>query len=216
MSDWVTISSLLTAGGTTVLAIATFSSIRSANRAARVAEQSLLAGVRPVLIPSREDDPSERAGFGDGVILTVPGHGAVAEVRDEVVYMAAGIRNAGAGLAVIHGWHVSVIDTPRVPDRPELEEFRRQQLDIYIPAGDPGFWQGALRDENDPARAAITQALENDERLALDLLYGDYEGGQRTIVRFNVVSDPELDHRMLRVLRYWNVDGDDPREAYTP
>ena len=46
MTDWVTISSLATAGGTLVLAVATFSSVRSANRSARVAERSLLAGLR--------------------------------------------------------------------------------------------------------------------------------------------------------------------------
>src|ERR1039457_6034019 len=44
MADWVTISSLATAGGTLVLAVATFSSVRSANRSARVAERSLLVG----------------------------------------------------------------------------------------------------------------------------------------------------------------------------
>ncbi|HXY84557.1 MAG TPA: hypothetical protein VEH52_03665 [Gaiellaceae bacterium] len=51
MADWVTISSLATAGGTLVLAGATFASVRSANRASRVAEQSLLAGLRPLLEP---------------------------------------------------------------------------------------------------------------------------------------------------------------------
>jgi hypothetical protein len=71
----VTISSLGTAGGTLVLAVATFSSVRSANRAARAAERSLLAGLRPVLIPSREDDPEERVTFGDGYRF----HGAVLE-----------------------------------------------------------------------------------------------------------------------------------------
>jgi hypothetical protein len=65
MADWVTISSLATAGGTLVLAVATFSSVKSANRSARVAERSLLAGVRPVLIPSREDDPVQHVRFGD-------------------------------------------------------------------------------------------------------------------------------------------------------
>ncbi len=58
MADWVTISSLATAGGTLVLAVATFSSVRSANRSARIAEQSLLLGLRPILIPSRDEDPS--------------------------------------------------------------------------------------------------------------------------------------------------------------
>ncbi len=40
--DWTTISSLATAGGTRVLGLATFASVRSANRAARAAENPLL------------------------------------------------------------------------------------------------------------------------------------------------------------------------------
>ncbi len=63
MLDWVAISSLATAGGTLVLALATFSSVKSANRSARVAERSLLAGLRPVLIPSKDKDPPERVRF---------------------------------------------------------------------------------------------------------------------------------------------------------
>jgi len=35
--DWVTISALATAGGTLILAVSTFASVRSANRAARAA-----------------------------------------------------------------------------------------------------------------------------------------------------------------------------------
>jgi hypothetical protein len=54
-----------------VLAVATFSSVRSANRSARVAERSLLVGLRPILIPSREDDPPERIRFGDNQTLIV-------------------------------------------------------------------------------------------------------------------------------------------------
>ncbi|HJX49444.1 MAG TPA: hypothetical protein VJ375_16505, partial [Gaiellaceae bacterium] len=48
MADWVTISARATAGGTLVLAGATFASVRSANRAARAAERSMLAGMRPL------------------------------------------------------------------------------------------------------------------------------------------------------------------------
>lgn len=99
MTDWVTAtSSLATAGGTLVLAVATLSSVRSANRSARVAELSLLTGMRPVLIPSREEDPPERVRFGDSHMLSVPGHGAAIEVAGDDVYMALGLRNGGAGL----------------------------------------------------------------------------------------------------------------------
>lgn len=65
MLDWVTISSLATAGGTLVLAVATFGSVRSANRAARVAEQTLLEGLRPLVVTSRLQDPPEKVSFMD-------------------------------------------------------------------------------------------------------------------------------------------------------
>ena len=71
MADWVTISALATAGGTLVLAGTTYASVRSANRAARVAETSLLAGLRPLLVQSSEDDSALRANFADGVVLVV-------------------------------------------------------------------------------------------------------------------------------------------------
>ena len=41
MNDWTTVSSLATGVGTLVLAVATFASVRSANRAAHAAERSL-------------------------------------------------------------------------------------------------------------------------------------------------------------------------------
>ena len=51
LTDWVTIASLATAAGTLVLAVATFSSVRSSSRSARIAEQALLADQRPLLMP---------------------------------------------------------------------------------------------------------------------------------------------------------------------
>ena len=211
MADWVTISSLATAGGTLVLAIATFSSVRSANRSARVAERSLLAGVQPLLIPSREDDPPERIMFGEGHRVTVEGHGGVIEVVDGRIYMAIGLRNAGAGIAVLHGWHVAPYQLGTTHERPQLEEFRRQQRDLYIPAGGDGFWQGAIRDPADPSYQGLHAAAEDGKRLTLDLLYSDHEGGQLAIARFGVTVDEEGSRRSANVLRYWNIDRDDPR-----
>jgi hypothetical protein len=124
-----------------VLAVATFSSVRSANRSARVAERSLLAGQQPVLIPSRDDDPVERLRFGDEQLLTVPGHGAAIEVGREAIYLAIALRNGGAGLAVIHGWRVQARESGQ-DARPELGDFRRQQIDLYIPASETGYWLG--------------------------------------------------------------------------
>ncbi len=211
MADWTTISSLATAGGTLVLAFATFGSVRSANRAARVAELSLLAGLRPLLIPSREEDAPERVRFGDGVILTVPGHGGAVRLENDHVYMAIALRNGGTGLAVIHGWNIEVAERISERSRPSVDDFRRQQRDLYIPAGDTGFWQGAVRERSDPQYRVLRDAAERRHRVMVDLLYGDHEGGQRAIVRFGISDWPEMEGERAEVLRYWNVDRDDPR-----
>jgi len=224
MADWVTISSLATAGGTLVLAVATFSSVKSANRSARVAERSLMVGLRPVLIPSREDDPLERIRFGDGQIVQVPGHGGTAEVHNDIIFLAVALRNGGSGLGVVHGWRArgrrdrNMSGEGRAVEAPDLDEFRAQQLDIYIPAGDSGFWQGAMRDPAMPGYDEVRSSLENGGGVQLDLLYGDHEGGQRTIARFVIAPWPTDDDRpaienamRATVIRYWTVDGHDPR-----
>ena len=226
MADWVTISSLATAGGTLVLAVATFSSVRSANRSARVAERSLMIGMRPVLIPSREDDLLERIRFGDGQIVEVPGHGGAVEARDGNIFLALGLRNGGSGPALIHGWRArerwdSQIPGPargRALEAPDVGEFRQQQLDLLIPAGDSGYWQGAFRDPTEPGYDEVQKSLQDGNPIQVDLLYGDHEGGQRTIARFVIApwptedDRPPIDHPMRAiVVRYWTVDGQDPR-----
>ncbi len=174
-----------------MLAVATFSSVRSANQSARVAERSLLAGLRPVLIPSREDDPPELVRFGDQQVLHLRGHGGAIAIGDGVVYLALALRNGGSGLGVIHGWRVKPRASfqpgrgEQMPDeRPPLEQFRRQAVDLYIPAGDRGYWLGALRDPAEPIYDIVRHATTGTDGLQIDLLYGDHEGGQRTIVRF--------------------------------
>jgi hypothetical protein len=216
VADWVTISSLATAGGTLVLAVATFSSVKSANRAARVAERSLFAGLQPVLIPSREEDPMERIRFGDEQFLNVPGHGGAVEEHDGRVYMAIALRNGGSGLAVLHAWRARprssfTPGTGATDPAPDLSEFRRQQLDLYIPAGDTGFWQGAMRDPEEAGYAEVLATVRAQELLQIDLLYGDYEGGQRAIVRFVISPWPEVEGERAYVIKYWNLDRDDPR-----
>src|SRR4051812_39677812 len=104
MADWSTIASLATAGGTLVLAVATFTSVRSANRAARVAEQSLMTRLRPLVVPSRFDDPPEKVGFMDDHWVRVPGGCATAEVENDIVYLTMALRNVGPGIAVLDRW----------------------------------------------------------------------------------------------------------------
>ena len=208
-ADWVTISALATAAGTLVLAAATFASVRSANRAARVAERSLLAGLRPVLMPSRLDDPPQKVGFADDkYLLTKGGHGA-AEATDDVVYLAMSIRNAGAGIAVLHGWYLHPERRTRDERPPPLETFNRLTRDIYVPAADLGFWQGVFRDPAAPGFADAAEAVREHRAMTVDVLYGDHEGGQRTVTRFGFM--PRDDGWLLAGARHWNVDRDDPR-----
>ena len=210
MADWVTISALATAGGTLVLAGATFASVRSANRAARVAERSLLAGLRPLLMPSRLDDPPQKISFVDDKLLVAKGGDGAAEASSEAVYLAISLRNAGTGIAVLHGWRFRPERRLADNNPPPLEEFSRLTRDIYVPAGDVGFWQGAFRDPAAPEFAAAAAAIAARGMLTVDILYGDHEGGQRTISRFALL--PRDDGGWIAAAaRHWNVDRDDPR-----
>lgn len=101
MADWVTISLLAIAGGTLVLAAATFASVRSANRSARVAELALQEQRRPVLVHPRTDDAAETIGFSEGHWLTVRGGGAAVEAVGNAVYLALSLRNVGSGTGSI-------------------------------------------------------------------------------------------------------------------
>ncbi|HET8672052.1 MAG TPA: hypothetical protein VFL87_00325 [Thermoleophilaceae bacterium] len=210
MADWATISSLATAGGTLVLAVATFASVRSANRSARVAERSLLLGLRPVLIPTYETDRPEEIVFGDEHSFRLHGATAAVEEADGNVYLAIPLRNVGAGLAVLHGWHLAR-GRPSAGDRPpDLDRFRQQFRDLYIPAGDTGYWQGGIRDESDPFIEDARAAALAREPITIDLLYGDWEGGQRTISRFVMTSGEGVDWP-VRVVRHWRVEEADSR-----
>jgi hypothetical protein len=212
MANWETISALATGAGTLVLAVATFGAVKSGNRSARVAERALLAQQRPVLATSREDDPPERIMFGDRQWVTVTGHGAALEAVDGRVYMALPLRNIGLGIAVLHGWIVRVGPLSGQGEQPpDVSEFRRQIRDLYVPSGDTGFWQGAIRDADDPDHAAILEAAQNRDPVVVLLLYGDHEGGQRTIARFTITRDEDNEHLISSVGRYWNIDRDDPR-----
>lgn len=210
MTDWVTISALATAGGTLVLAAATFASVRSSNRSARATERALLAGIRPVMVPSRPEDPPEKVGFADDHFVRVPGGQAVAEVADGAIYFAIALRNVGTGLAVLDRWDFRAERATADTAFGNPADYRRLTRDIYIAGGDLGFWQGALRDASDPAFAAARTAIADRASMTIDLLYGDHEGGQRTVTRFALLPAGE-DAWMAVASRHWNLDRSDPR-----
>lgn len=202
--DWVSIAGVATAAGTLVLAVATFGATRSANRAARIAEESLLAGLRPALVPSRPEDPPEEVSWGDEHTISLPGGSAWMEEFDGNVYMALGLRNVGAGLAVLRGYRVE----PGRPDASaphgEADDFRRQQLDLYVPAGDASYWQASLRDADDELLPPLRAAVASGEILGLELLYTDHRGSQPTITRF-ALRPGEAAQRRPRVMRHWTA-----------
>src|SRR5262245_20759945 len=107
---------------------------RSANRAARTAERTLMAGLRPLLVPSRLEDLSDKIIWMDDHWATLASGRASVELVDGRVYLALSLRNDGAGIAVLQGWHPTPEYLPGQPHAP-LDQFRRQVRDLYIPAG---------------------------------------------------------------------------------
>ncbi len=211
-TDWATISSLVTGAGTLVLAVATFASVRSSNRSARIAEAALQEQRRPVLAPSRFDDPVQKIMFVEGHWVKAAGGRAAVEDVDGTVYLAISLRNVGSGIGVLQAWSIrpgTVASARQMPTHAPLEEFRLQTRDLYIPAGDIGMWQGALRHPDDSVRAAVAEAIDSGDGLLLELLYSDQVGGQRTITRFALT--PMNDSWLANVSRHWYLDWDGPR-----
>jgi hypothetical protein len=219
--DWATVASAATAVGTLVLALATFSVVRSGRRSAQATETALMAGIRPMLLPSRLEDSEQKVSFADDHWVHVGGGRAVAEATTEAIYLVMSVRNVGNGLAVLDRWDLD----PSV-DRPghtveairhagqrnprDIAQFRRLTRDLYVPAGDLGFWQGALRDPSEPLFTATSQAIAERRPMMLDLLYGDQQGGQRTISRFTF-RPVGADQWLAIISRHFNIDRPDPR-----
>jgi hypothetical protein len=209
--DWVTVSSLATAAGTLVLAVATFSAVRSSNRSARIAEMALQEQRRPLLAPSRLEDPKQKIMFLEGNWVNASGGHGVVEHIDGMVYLAISLRNVGSGIAVCQGWTVRAGpgSSLNYPTHPPVEEFRLQSRDLYVPVGDIGMWQGALRNPDDPVRAAVVDAIETGQQITVELLYSDQVGLQRTISRFGLI--PAGDTWLASLSRHWYLDWEGPR-----
>ena len=209
--DWSTISSLVTGAGTLVLAIATFAAVRSANRSARIAETALQEQRRPVLAQSRLADPVQKLMFVEGLWLSASGGHAAAEHTNGNVYLAVSLRNVGSGIGVCQGWAVraGLGSSLSMPTHLPEEEFRLQTRDLYVPAGDIGMWQGALRHPDDAVRAQVVEAIETGQPISIDLLYSDQVGQQRAISRFGLF--PAGDTWIVSLNRHWYLDWDGPR-----
>ena len=215
MLDWATISSLATAGGTLVLAVATFAAVKSSQRSARIAEVALQEQRRPLFAQSRNDDPTQKIMFGDQHWVTVEGSRGAAEHMDGTVYLVMSLRNIGAGIGVCQAWCVRPgLQRSGNEHLPE-DQYRAQLRDLYIPAGDVGLWQGAIRDADDPQHREIADAIARNEPLAIELLYSDQVGEQRTISRYALIpfsrEDSEEVSWIVSGNRHWYLDRAGPR-----
>ncbi len=213
-TDWTTIASFATAVGTLVLAVATFSAVRSSNRSARIAEEAFQVNLRPVLVTSRREDPMQKIRWVDDHWARLDGSQASVEMVDGSIYLAISLRNVGPGLGVIFGWSVLTV-LVRTNEVPHVapEDFRMQTRDLYIAPGDIGFWQAAIREAGDPDYAALSRDVLDVQPFTIDVLYGDHEGGQRTITRFGMIPLQTGDDTKWfpNVARHWNLDRPDPR-----
>ena len=71
-----------------------------------VGAAELLNGLRPILLPSNWSDAPQKVRFMEGKWMVVQGGHAALEIADNTVYLLMSVRNAGAGVAVLHGWHL--------------------------------------------------------------------------------------------------------------
>jgi len=208
MTDWSAISNGATGAGTLVLALATFASVRSSNRSARVAERALSLGMRPVLVPARLEDREEKIFWSDDHYEKLRGGHVVATIDGENIYLAMSVRNVGNGIGVLQGWHVEARDQNLSIEPRDLALFREQTRDLYVPPGDLSFWQAGLRDPEDERYKIAHNAIVNREAFIVHLLYSDHEGGQRTITRF--AAFPISEERWLSsVSKHWFLDRHD-------
>ena len=164
-----------------------------------------------MLAPSRLDDPLQKLMFVDQHWISAAGGRAAVEQLDGSVYLGISLRNVGSGIGVCQGWTVrSGFGTSRtMPTHAALDEFHLQTRDLYVPAGDIGMWQGALRNPDDPVRAATAAAIDARQPITIELLYSDQVGLQRTITRFGLV--PTADSWLASVTRHWHLDWEGPR-----
>jgi hypothetical protein len=209
--DWAAVAGIATAVGTLALAVATFASTRTANRAAQSAEKLRLEALRPILIPSAWGDPVQKISFVDGIWLHVSGGRAAMQADDEVVYLVLSVRNAGRGLAVLHGWSVP---PERDATHADPETVHRLTRDIYIASDYTGFAQIAARDPATEEFRLLRAAASATEPFWIDVLYSDMEGAQRVITRFGLnrpPGDAGSEEWVVAAARHWNVDLPDPR-----
>jgi hypothetical protein len=178
-----------------------------------VAEAAFQANLRPVLVTSRIQDPMQKIRWVDDHWAHLDGGQGLAELEDGSIYLAISLRNVGTGLAVPIGWSLSPEAARTDRSHEDPDSFRRQTRDLFIASSDMGFWQAAIREPDDPDYGWLTRYLKETTPFTVELLYGDAEGGQRTITRFGMIPmrvDEDVRWYPSTAL-HSNLDRPDPR-----
>ena len=66
---------------------------------------ALQVGLRPLLVPSRLEDPLIKVLWVDSHHSRLEGSRATVEIKDGILYLAVSLRNVESSEAVLHGWH---------------------------------------------------------------------------------------------------------------
>ncbi len=112
---------------------------------------------------------------------------------------------------MLQSWSVEVgpdgpLSTEEFHAVPDYSAFVAQQRSLYVPAGDVGYWQGAIR-EGDTDRGdaeALRQAIRTGGRIMLRLRYGDQDGGHDTITAYTISPDENGDW-LIGIARHWSL-----------
>ena len=192
-----------------VLAVATFSSVRSANRAARAAERSLLAGLRPVLMPSRLQDPPQKVSFFDQHWVTIEGgHAAFEVTRRRSTWSSACATPEPASPSSTGG--TSIRSGSPAARTPRPKTFGVSPVISTFPPEISASGRVHFATRTSRSSRCARDAAARATAVTIDLLYGDHEGGQRMISRFAL-------HRCRTArgwpssARHWNLDRPNPR-----
>ena len=161
------LASVATAGGTLVLAIATFASTRSANRSARIADRVARTAERSLL--ARQRHYSDRPAGGPEAECPVHGRETADGVRrrghagSQRRHDLSGLRGPRprhpARLYYTGGMCRTASPTSRLAHRSRSSPARSRE--IYLPPGDIGFWQGASPRSGGRSLQDVATAIEN-------------------------------------------------------
>ena len=186
MADTSTIASLATAGGTLVLAMATFSSTRSANRSAAHHRAGAQGGAAPGAVQR-----SSAGSAAEGRIrATITGSCCATGSRPCRSPRRTCISRSRCAMSP-PGWPCCTAGTfgpsgwRRTPRRPRSRSFAGSRATCMCPPATSASGRRRYAIPAMPLYEPLREAIAARSAICVDILYGDHEGGQRTITRFH-------------------------------